>query len=181
MHVCRRTGAHGGEHAERGAGDAVHVGEREGDVDGDRDDQAGHDGALVAQRQAEDDVGCRARAAGVRHVLCAQQGRSRLSQPVALYDNLPFFTSPCMHVLAASNVTSLEGGPQQDGIADQHAHACAVFPWPRDHAAQPVNQVGNFWLFLTCKVGLLPICICHAVRTNLGIHDSGVLHTCTGR
>ena len=64
-----RASGHGGEHAERGAGDAVHGREREADVDRGRDDEAGDDGALVAQRQAEDDVRGRARAARVRHVL----------------------------------------------------------------------------------------------------------------
>ena len=48
--AVRLTCAHGGEHAQGGAGDAVHVGQGEGDVDADGDDEAGDDGGLVAQR-----------------------------------------------------------------------------------------------------------------------------------
>ncbi len=65
----RRTSAHGGEHAQGGAGDAVHVGQREADVDADGDDEAGDDGGLVAQRQAKDDVSGGTSAASVSHIL----------------------------------------------------------------------------------------------------------------
>ena len=66
--VCL-TCAHGREHAQGSAGDAVHVGQGEGDIDADGDDEAGDDGGLVAQRQAKDDVSGSASAAGVGHIL----------------------------------------------------------------------------------------------------------------
>lgn len=67
--AARRTSAHGGEHAQGGAGNAVHVGQREADVDADGDHEAGNDGGLVAQRKAEDNVSGSASAARVSHIL----------------------------------------------------------------------------------------------------------------
>ncbi len=64
-----RTSGEGAQHAERSAGDAVHVGQAEADEDDDGEDDGGDDARLVAQCQAEDDVGRRARAASVRHRL----------------------------------------------------------------------------------------------------------------
>ena len=61
----RRTSGEGAEHAERGAGDSVHVGQAEADEDDDGEHDGGDDARLVAQRQAEDDVGRRAGAACV--------------------------------------------------------------------------------------------------------------------
>lgn len=37
------------EHAQSGAGNPKHVGQGEGNVDGDGDDKAGHNGGFVAQ------------------------------------------------------------------------------------------------------------------------------------
>ena len=67
-----RTGGEGAKHAERSAGDAVHVGQAEADEDDDGEDDGGDDARLVAQRQAEDDVGRRASAARVSHRLQAK-------------------------------------------------------------------------------------------------------------
>ena len=72
-----RTGGEGAEHAERGAGDAVHVGQAETDEDDDGEDDGGDDARLVAQRQAEDDVGRRAGAAGVSDGLWDSKKKDR--------------------------------------------------------------------------------------------------------
>ncbi len=47
----------GGEHAEGGEGDAVHIGEPEGEEDGDGEGDDGDDVGEVAEGEAEDDVG----------------------------------------------------------------------------------------------------------------------------
>lgn len=64
-----RTSAHGGEHAQSSAGNAVHVGQGKADVDAHGNDEAGDDSGLVAQSQAEDDVSGSASAAGIRNIL----------------------------------------------------------------------------------------------------------------
>ena len=65
------TGGQCSQEAQGCAGDAKHVGQGEGDKDAGGDDQAGHNGALVAEGQAKDDVGGCAGAAGVAQLLQA--------------------------------------------------------------------------------------------------------------
>ena len=71
-YTAEHTSGEGAEHAEGGAGDAVHVGQGEGDVDDDGQHEGGHNARLIAERQAEDDVGGRAGAAGLRNGLQPQ-------------------------------------------------------------------------------------------------------------
>ena len=71
---ARHTCAHGGQHAQRSAGNAVHVGQGEGHVDADGDDEAGENGRLVAKGQAKDDICGGTSAARVGHVLHQQEG-----------------------------------------------------------------------------------------------------------
>ena len=64
-----QTCCQGGEHAQGCTGDSEHVGQGEADEDGNGDDDAGDDGRLVAEGQAEDDVGGGSGAASISHVL----------------------------------------------------------------------------------------------------------------
>ena len=57
------------EHAQSGAGNSKPVGQGEGNVDGDGDDKAGHNGGFVAQSQSKDDVRGSSCAAGVGNIL----------------------------------------------------------------------------------------------------------------
>lgn len=63
------TGGEGGEHAQRGACNAVHACQAAGAIDGHGDHEGWDDAALVAQGQAKDDVCGGAGAAGVSNVL----------------------------------------------------------------------------------------------------------------
>lgn len=64
-----RTRGEGAQHAKRGAGDAVHVRQAEGDVDDDGQHNSRHDARLVAQSQTKDDVGGGTGAARLSHRL----------------------------------------------------------------------------------------------------------------
>jgi hypothetical protein len=61
----------GGEHAESSARNAVHVCQREADVNGNSNHQAGDDTGLVAQSQTEDDIRGSAGLARISHILGA--------------------------------------------------------------------------------------------------------------
>lgn len=73
------TSGEGGEHAQGGAGDAQHARQAVADVHADGDHDTWHDGGLVTQGQAKDDVGGGAGAAGVRHVLWVGSGEGAVS------------------------------------------------------------------------------------------------------
>mmetsp|Transcript_15694 Transcript_15694/g.39782 ORF Transcript_15694/g.39782 Transcript_15694/m.39782 type:complete len:631 (-) Transcript_15694:526-2418(-) len=69
VRVDGKAGGENAEHAECGARDAVHRREAVAYVDGNGNGEDGDDGALVSQREAEDDVGGGARLARVGNIL----------------------------------------------------------------------------------------------------------------
>ena len=63
------TSGEGGQHAQSSAGNAEHACQGEADVDGNRDNNAGNDGRLVAKGKAKNDVGSCSSAAGISNIL----------------------------------------------------------------------------------------------------------------
>ena len=63
------TSGQSGQHTEGSKGNSVHVGELEGDVDGDSEGEHGDDDGLVSESQTENNVGGSSSLAGLRNLL----------------------------------------------------------------------------------------------------------------
>mmetsp|Transcript_25204 Transcript_25204/g.65429 ORF Transcript_25204/g.65429 Transcript_25204/m.65429 type:complete len:379 (+) Transcript_25204:434-1570(+) len=106
VRVNGQANGHGGEHAQRSASNAVHAGKGESDIDADGNNDAGNDGALVAQGQAEDDVCGSAGAAGIGDVAHRLEGMAG----VVLRHKADDEAAPQAGAHADGDVVPLDGG-----------------------------------------------------------------------